>query len=123
MVFETSVTAYTGLNGDQEFRNVVLDMLPPAGKLLKSDWESGDTMVRENNWEYQTYVEDILDLGVAAFVQDLGNVLLFLPIASGGKAPGGGFLHPRVRLLGELLTMHAFAASRTSRQGFFPASR
>ncbi len=71
VVFESSVTAFTGLNGDQEFRNVVLDMLPTSGgKLLKGDWEYGDTVVRENQWEYQTYVEDILDLGVAAFVQD-----------------------------------------------------
>ena len=71
VVFETSVSAYTGLNGDQEFRNVVLDMLPtPGGKLLKGDWENGDTMVRVNEWEYQPYIEDIIDLGVAAFVQD-----------------------------------------------------
>jgi len=71
VVFESSVTAYTGLNGDQEFRNVVLDMLPtPSGKLIGGSWVYGDTLVRENGWEYQPYIEDIQDLGFAAFVQD-----------------------------------------------------
>ena len=71
VIFETSVTAYTGDNGDQEFKNVVLDMLPtPAGKLLGGDWVNGDTMVRKNAWEYKAYIEDINDLGVAAFIQN-----------------------------------------------------
>ena len=71
VVFETSVTAYTGRNGDAHFRNVVLDMLPsPAGKLLGDNWYEGKSDVRANTWTYRPYVENINDLAVAAFLQD-----------------------------------------------------
>ncbi|MEN8201692.1 MAG: T9SS type A sorting domain-containing protein [Bacteroidota bacterium] len=71
VVFETSVTAYTGENGDTHFRNVVLDMLPtPAGKLLGDQWRKGNIDERIYTWTYKSYVEDIDDLAVAAFVQD-----------------------------------------------------
>jgi hypothetical protein len=71
VVLETSVSAYTGANGDTLFKNVVLDMLPtPAGKLLSSGWEFGNTDTVTNNWAYQPYVEDLDDLAVVAFVQD-----------------------------------------------------
>jgi len=73
-VFEYSVTAYTGLNQDTAFRNVVLDMLPtPAGKLLGSDWYLGKSETRTNSWIYPAYLEDPEDLGVVAFVQDRDN--------------------------------------------------
>ncbi len=71
VVFETSVTAYTGRNGDTHFRNVVLDMLPtPAGRLLGDSWFQGDSVVRTNSWNYADYVEDPGELAVAAFIQD-----------------------------------------------------
>ncbi len=71
VVFESSVTAYTGGNGDTQFRNVVLDMIPtPAGKLLGGDWEAGRTDTVANTWFYADYVEDVKDLGITAFVQD-----------------------------------------------------
>jgi hypothetical protein len=72
VVFETSVSAYTGLNGDTLFKNVVLDMLPPSagGKLLSNDWEFGQTDTMTNDWAYQPYIEDVDDLAVLAFVQD-----------------------------------------------------
>jgi len=71
VVFETSVSAYTGMNGDTLFKNVVLDMLPtPAGKLLSSGWEFGNTDTMSNDWAYQPYIEDVDDLAVVAFVQD-----------------------------------------------------
>ncbi len=71
VVFETSVTMYTGPNGDTQFRNVVLDMLPtPAGKLLGDNWRAGMIDVHSHTWSYKSYVEDIDDLAVAAFVQD-----------------------------------------------------
>ncbi|MEN8228770.1 MAG: T9SS type A sorting domain-containing protein [Bacteroidota bacterium] len=74
VVFETSVTAYTGRNGDTHFRNVVLDMLPtPAGKLLGDKWYEGKSDLRTNFWTYKPYVENIGDLAVAAFVQDRSN--------------------------------------------------
>ena len=70
-VMETLVTAYTGLNGDTEFRNVVLDMLPDAnGELLGGNWRAGNSETRENSWNYQPYVEDPEELAVVAFVQD-----------------------------------------------------
>jgi len=71
VVFETSVTAYTEHNGDIPFSNVVLDMLPsPAGKLLGDNWVQGKSDVRTETWTYASYVEDIDDLAVAAFIQD-----------------------------------------------------
>ncbi len=70
VVFETSVTAYTGSNGDTQFSNVVLDMLPTQGKLLGGNWYKGKSDVSTDTWTYQHYVEDIDELAVAAFVQD-----------------------------------------------------
>ncbi|MCK5136027.1 MAG: T9SS type A sorting domain-containing protein [Bacteroidales bacterium] len=77
-VIESSVTAYTGLNQDTMFRNVVLDMLPtPAGKLLGNEWYNGKTDSRTYTWDYAAYVEDIEDLAVVAFVKvrDNGPIL------------------------------------------------
>ncbi len=74
VVFETSVTSYSGANGDNHFRNVVLDMLPsPAGKLLGENWIKGNSEFRINTWDYRPYVEDINELAVAAFLQDRSN--------------------------------------------------
>jgi PKD repeat protein len=71
VVFEREVTVYEGTYGDTVFRNVVLDMLPTAsGSLLGGDWENGDSDSRTEEWDYTFYVEDIRDLGVAAFIQD-----------------------------------------------------
>lgn len=71
VVFETEVTAYTGRNGETHFRNVVLDMLPTAaGKLLDDNWYKGTNEVHTYSWTYKPYVEDVDDLGVAAFIQE-----------------------------------------------------
>ncbi|MEN8229528.1 MAG: T9SS type A sorting domain-containing protein, partial [Bacteroidota bacterium] len=71
VVFETSVTSYTGGNGDTHFRNVVLDMLPtPAGKLIAEEWVLDHTISLDHSWVYADYVEDIEDLAVAVFIQD-----------------------------------------------------
>lgn len=71
VVFEHTVTAYSGGNGDTHFSNVVLDMLPtPAGKLLGDNWRKGNSDTRINMWSYAPYIEDINDLGIAAFVQE-----------------------------------------------------
>jgi len=71
VVFESMVSNYEGPNGDAQFRNVVLDMLPtPAGKLLGNNWRKGYSDTRINTWDYQLYVEHLDELGVAAFIQD-----------------------------------------------------
>jgi len=70
VVMETEVTAYTGLNGDQSFRNVVLDMIPLTGKLLGDNWFLGTSDTRTDTWTYPSYVEDPEELAVVAFVQD-----------------------------------------------------
>lgn len=71
VVLETSITSYEGANGDTEFRNVVLKMLPtPAGKLLGQNWYKGVSMSLDNLWVFEPYVEDVEDLAVVAFVQD-----------------------------------------------------
>jgi len=71
-VIEREVTAYTGLNGVTSFRNVVLDMLPsPAGILLGNEWGRGTTDTLVFHWEYPAFVEDVEDLSVVSFVQDM----------------------------------------------------
>jgi hypothetical protein len=71
VIIETEVTAYTGSNGDNEFRNVVLDMVPtPAGILLGDNWIPGKEASRQSTWTYKSYVEDEEDLAVVAFIQD-----------------------------------------------------
>jgi len=71
VVFETSVTGYSGRNGDTHFRNVVLDILPtPSGKLLGNQWVMGRSEVRTDSWKHQPWVEDVDELAVAAFLQD-----------------------------------------------------
>lgn len=70
-VIETSVTAYTGINQDTVFRNVVLDMLPlPTGEWIGNDWYNGKIESRSYSWDYAEYTEDIEDLAVVAFVED-----------------------------------------------------
>ena len=89
-VMETSVTEYTGLNGDQEFRNVVLDMLPDAtGVLLGNNWRMDDSVSQVNNWNYQPYVEDAEELAVVAFVQDR-NTKEILQAAASYRSPQVG---------------------------------
>ncbi len=71
VVMESLVTTYEGTNGDMEFRNVALDILPtPGGKLLGENWYEGVSMNLTNQWTYKPYVEDVDDLIVVAFVQD-----------------------------------------------------
>ena len=71
VVIEKEVSSYYWLNQDSSFRNVVLDILPtPAGKLLGNNWGSGTTSEIEFAWEYASYMEDVEDLSVVAFVQD-----------------------------------------------------
>jgi hypothetical protein len=71
VVFETSVTSYSGRDGDSHFRNVVLDILPTStGTLLGDKWVRGKSDIRSHTWSYKPYVEDIDDLAMAAFVQD-----------------------------------------------------
>jgi hypothetical protein len=46
-------------------------MLPTAaGKLLGNNWNKGTSEERSFSWTYKTYVEDIDDLAVAAFIQE-----------------------------------------------------
>lgn len=100
VVFETSVTAYTGSNGDKHFRNVVLDMLPtPAGKLLGKDWRKGISDSRSNTWIYKSYVEDIEELAVVAFVQDRATGQI-LQAAMDHKDETVGFLNPETKAQG-----------------------
>lgn len=93
VVIEKEVTAYGWLNQDSMFRNVVLDMLPtPAGKLLGNNWTPGKTSEIDFSWDYASYVEDVEDLSVVAFVQDResGSILQaeILPHTFGVSAPG-----------------------------------
>jgi hypothetical protein len=71
VVLETSVTAYTGSNGDIEFRNVVLDMLPsPAGTLWENSWSEGQSLQESLEWEYASFVEHSEELALVAFITD-----------------------------------------------------
>jgi len=69
-VVEREQTAYSGLVRDT-FRNVVLDMLPSAGgKLLANEWIRGTSDTVKFEWKYASYVEDVEDLAVIAFIRD-----------------------------------------------------
>jgi hypothetical protein len=71
VVIEEELSAYTGAGNTSLYRNVVLEILPtPAGKLLGSDWGSGDSESLNFNWTYAAYVEDVDDLAVVAFLYD-----------------------------------------------------
>ncbi len=78
VVIEKLVTSYPGLSGDGTFRNVVLDMIPtPSGQLLGKNWNEGTSVDIPFDWTYVSFVEDVEDLQVVAFVQnrDQGWVL------------------------------------------------
>jgi len=71
VVIEKLVTAYTGAGGTTSFRNVVLDILPSAtGKLLGNVWGEGVSEELDFSWNYASYVEDVNDLMLVAFVLD-----------------------------------------------------
>jgi len=83
VVLESLVTAYTGLNQDTVFRNVVLDMLPhPGGSLLGNDWQNEDFVTKTYHWDYAEYIEDIEDLVVVAFILDRDNFDIMHAVAS-----------------------------------------
>ena len=102
VVFEREVTAYRGSNGEARFRNVVLDMLPTAaGKLLGNSWQKGTNETQTVLWTYKSYVEDIEDLGVAAFIQERSTGKIFqaavqyqdLTLGISDPLPESGNLH------------------------------
>jgi hypothetical protein len=73
-VIETEINAYQGTNQSSRFHNVVLDMLPsPAGKLLGNAWSRWMTESRSYSWDYASYIEDIEELAVVAFIQNRDN--------------------------------------------------
>jgi hypothetical protein len=68
---EELVTAYSGDNGTTAFRNVVLDILPTAsGKLLGNDWGEGVSRTLDFRWTYPSYVEDVNELMLVAFIMN-----------------------------------------------------
>lgn len=76
-VVESAVTNQTGLNGDTEFRNVVLGMVPsPAGLVYSRSWQQFDKATEHLQWAYSG-VEDYDDLVVVGFIQNrnTGKVL------------------------------------------------
>jgi len=71
VVIEQLVTAYTGAEQTTSFRNVVLDILPSAsGKLLGNEWGTGISKSLDFSWDYASYLEDVDDLMVVAFIFD-----------------------------------------------------
>ncbi len=100
VVLETSVTAYTGRNGDTDFRNVVVDMLPtPTGRLLGDNWREGRSENLSDSWGYKPYVEDIDELAVVAFLQDrtTGQII---DAAVKYKDPTVGIMNPASEIRG-----------------------
>ncbi len=71
VIVEKELTAYTGANGSTTFRNVVLDILPTSsGELLGNDWGEGVSQDLDFSWNYASYMEDLEDLMIVAFVFD-----------------------------------------------------
>ncbi|MBN2697518.1 MAG: T9SS type A sorting domain-containing protein [Bacteroidales bacterium] len=70
VIAERLVTGYKGNNGDDEFRNVVLEMLPdPAGKLIQKEWYQGESYIQPYSWTMEHY-EDQEELIVISFLQE-----------------------------------------------------
>jgi hypothetical protein len=70
IVMERKVTSYPELR-QEGFQNVVLDMVPsPSGITLGNNWSNGITVEADFNWEYVSYIEDLEDLFLVAFVED-----------------------------------------------------
>jgi len=91
VLIEKLVTAYTGAGQTTSFRNVVLDMVPSAsGKLLGNDWGPGIYKDLDFNWNYASYLEDVDDLEVVAFVLDRDHDQI-LQSAVVDYTPGVGF--------------------------------
>ncbi|MCD4710703.1 MAG: T9SS type A sorting domain-containing protein, partial [Bacteroidales bacterium] len=91
VVIEQLVTAYTGAGQTTSFRNVVLDILPSAsGKLLGNEWGAGISKVLDFSWDYASYVEDVDDLMVVAFIFDRDHDQI-LQAAMLEYSPGVGF--------------------------------
>ena len=104
VVIEEELTAYTGAGNTSLYRNVVLDMLPtPAGKLLGSNWEEGDSESLNFSWEYASYVEDLDDLAVVAFLydRDLQKIIQANVIKA---SPGTGIFDRKASM--ELMTLY-----------------
>lgn len=82
-VIETDVTAYTGANLDNEFRNVVLGMLPsPNGNLLGKGWSAWMARSQTYSWPYASFVEDVDELAVVAYIQNRENGQILQATAS-----------------------------------------
>ena len=74
VIVEKEVTAYTGANGSTSFRNVVLDILPTSsGELLGNEWGEEVSHDLDFSWAYASYMEDLEDLMIVAFVFDRDN--------------------------------------------------
>ena len=96
VVIEQLVTAYTGADQTTSFRNVVLDILPSAsGKLLGNVWGSGISKSLDFAWDYASYVEDVDDLILVAFIMDRDHDQI-LQSASLKYSPGTGFENSQV---------------------------
>jgi hypothetical protein len=114
IILEREVTSYPELNQDG-FRNVVLDMVPSAsGTLLGNNWSNGTTVEVDFNWEYVSYIEDLEDLFMVAFVEDRnrGWVLQadaayfspFVGMGAGKEETGSMILYPNPA--GNLVTVY-----------------
>ncbi len=96
VVIEQLVTAYTGADQTTSFRNVVLDILPSAsGKLLGNVWGTGISKSLDFTWDYASYVEDVDDLILVAFIMDRDHDQI-LQSASLEYSPGTGFENSQV---------------------------
>ena len=91
VVTESLVTAYSGAAQTTSFRNVVLDILPSAsGKLLGNEWGIGVSRSLDFSWDYPSYVEDLEDLVLVAYVSDRDHDLI-LQSAQLEYSPATGF--------------------------------
>lgn len=66
-----SYTSPPGSNGETEFYNVMRKMVPnPTGTSLPATWTNGQSQVINLAARVPTYIRDITELGVIAFVQN-----------------------------------------------------
>ena len=84
---EINYASPPGSNGETDFFNVMRKMLPTGNGTALSNFSSGSTTTINQSWNVESYIKDVSQLAVVAFIQDVNTrevyqAALEKPIAS-----------------------------------------
>ena len=66
-----------GSNGEKDFQNVMRKMLPNANGTTLDNFANGDAITINESWTVASYVRELSELAVVAFVQDITTKEVF----------------------------------------------